>query len=148
MREVKALIKKIKELSPMELYFRIISLMFWPIYWYKWIVITIENYNNILFYIYLLIDGTFIVLLIVKYLMRRIKSKRYFKFALSMALTYLVTLSSFMIFQTNIIILYAQIVMCIILMVESWKLIKEEYNDIGVVGLLAGLLILILTYFY
>lgn len=132
----------------MELYFRIISLMFWPIYWYKWIVITIENYNNILFYIYFIVDGIFIVLLIVKYIMRRNDSKRYFKFALSMALTYLITLLSFMIFKTNIILLYAQIFTCIILMVESWKLIKEEYNDIGVVGILAGLLILILTYFY
>ncbi len=132
----------------MELYFRLISLMFWPIYWYKWIVITIENYNNILFYIYFVVDAIFITLLIIKYIRKKIESKRYFKFALSMSLTYLITLSSFMIFTTNITLLYAQIIMCIILMVESWKLIKEDYNDIGVVGVLAALLILILTYFY
>lgn len=132
----------------MELYFRLISLMFWPIYWYKWIVITIENYNNILFYIYFVVDVIFITLLIIKYIRKKIESKRYFKFALSMSLTYLITLSSFMIFTTNITLLYAQIIMCIILMVESWKLIKEDYNDIGVVGVLAALLILILTYFY
>ena len=132
----------------MEIYFRIISLMFWPIYWYKWIVITIENYTNILFYIYLIVDGLFITILIVRYLLKKVESKRYFKFALSMAITYLITLSSFMIFKTNIPLLYIQIVMCIVLIVESWKLIKEDYNDIGVVGVLAGLLILILTYFY
>ena len=132
----------------MELYFRLISLMFWPIYWYKWIVITIENYNNILFYIYFVVDAIFITLLIIKYIRKKIESKRYFKFALSMSLTYLITLSSFMIFTTNITLLYAQIIMCIILMVESWKLVKEDYNDIGVVGVLAALLILILTYFY
>lgn len=137
-----------RELAPMELYFRLISLMFWPIYWYKWIVITIENYNNILFYIYFVVDAIFITLLIIKYIRKKIESKRYFKFALSMSLTYLITLSSFMIFTTNITLLYAQIIMCIILMVESWKLIKEDYNDIGVVGVLAALLILILTYFY
>ncbi|WP_304206237.1 hypothetical protein [Peptostreptococcus russellii] len=142
------LIKKMRELAPMELYFRLISLMFWPIYWYKWIVITIENYNNILFYIYFVVDAIFITLLIIKYIRKKIESKRYFKFALSMSLTYLITLSSFMIFTTNITLLYAQIIMCIILMVESWKLIKEDYNDIGVVGVLAALLILILTYFY
>ncbi|MBC2577308.1 hypothetical protein HLB30_02110 [Peptostreptococcus russellii] len=142
------MIKKMRELAPMELYFRLISLMFWPIYWYKWIVITIENYNNILFYIYFVVDAIFITLLIIKYIRKKIESKRYFKFALSMSLTYLITLSSFMIFTTNITLLYAQIIMCIILMVESWKLIKEDYNDIGVVGVLAALLILILTYFY
>lgn len=142
------MIKKMIELAPMELYFRLISLMFWPIYWYKWIVITIENYNNILFYIYFVVDAIFITLLIIKYIRKKIESKRYFKFALSMSLTYLITLSSFMIFTTNITLLYAQIIMCIILMVESWKLIKEDYNDIGVVGVLAALLILILTYFY
>lgn len=142
------MIKKMRELAPMELYFRLISLMFWPIYWYKWIVITIENYNNILFYIYFVVDAIFITLLIIKYIRKKIESKRYFKFALSMSLTYLITLSSFMIFTTNITLLYAQMIMCIILMVESWKLIKEDYNDIGVVGVLAALLILILTYFY
>ena len=137
-----------RELPPMELYFRIISLLFWPIYWYKWIVITIENYNNTLFYIYLGVDGVFIALLIIRYIMKKIDSKRYFKFALSMAVTYLITLTSFMIFKTNIMLLYAQIIMCIVLIFESWKMIREEYNDIGVVGMLAGLLILILTYFY
>ncbi|WP_242969046.1 hypothetical protein [Peptostreptococcus russellii] len=65
-----------------------------------------------------------------------------------MSITYLITLSSFMIFKTNIMLLYAQIIMCIVLIAVSWKLIKREYNDIGVVGILAGALILILTYFY
>lgn len=142
------MLSKIKKLTFMELYFRFISLLFWPIYWYKWIVITIENYNYILFYIYLAVDSLFIVLLIIWYLRKKIESKRYFLFALSMSITYLITLSSFMIFKTNIILLYAQIIMCIVLIAVSWKLIKREYNDIGVVGILAGALILILTYFY
>lgn len=142
------MLSKIKKLTFMELYFRFISLLFWPIYWYKWIVITIENYNYILFYIYLAVDSLFIVLLIIWYLRKKIESKRYFLFALSMSITYLITLSSFMIFKTNIMLLYAQIIMCIILIAVSWKLIKREYNDIGVVGILAGALILILTYFY
>lgn len=142
------MISKIKKLTFMELYFRFISLLFWPIYWYKWIVITIENYNYILFYIYLAVDSLFTVLLIIWYLRKKIESKRYFLFALSMSITYLITLSSFMIFKTNIMLLYAQIIMCIVLIAVSWKLIKREYNDIGVVGILAGALILILTYFY
>ncbi len=142
------MLSKIKKLTFMELYFRFISLLFWPIYWYKWIVITIENYNYILFYIYLAVDSLFIVLLIIWYLRKKIESKRYFLFALSMSITYLITLSSFMIFKTNIMLLYAQIIMCIVLIAVSWKLIKREYNDIGVVGILAGALILILTYFY
>ena len=142
------MLSKIKKLTFMELYFRFISLLFWPIYWYKWIVITIENYNYILFYIYLAVDSLFIVLLIIWYLRKKIESKRYFLFALSMSITYLITLSSFMIFKTNIMLLYAQIIMCIVLIAVSWKLIKREYNDTGVVGILAGALILILTYFY
>lgn len=142
------MLSKIKKLTFMELYFRFISLLFWPIYWYKWIVITIENYNYILFYIYLAVDSLFTVLLIIWYLRKKIESKRYFLFALSMSITYLITLSSFMIFKKNIMLLYAQIIMCIVLIAVSWKLIKREYNDIGVVGILAGALILILTYFY
>ncbi|MEG0478621.1 hypothetical protein [Peptostreptococcus sp.] len=142
------MLSKMKKLTFMELYFRFISLLFWPIYWYKWSVITIENYNYILFYIYLTVDSLFILLLVIWYFRKKIDSKRYFLFALSMSITYLITLSSFMIFKTNIMLLYAQIIMCIVLMMVSWKLIKKEYNDIGVVGILAGALILILTYFY
>ncbi|WP_242961491.1 hypothetical protein [Peptostreptococcus faecalis] len=141
-------IKSINKLSFMEIYFRIISLLFWPIYWYKWIVITIENYNNTLFSIYLAIDGVFIILLVGSYIIKKQTSKRYFLFALCTSITYLVSLLSFMIFPINTPLLYLKIGMCLLLMVVSWKLIKEDLNDIGVVGLLAGILLLILTYFY
>lgn len=137
-----------KRLSFMEIYFRTISLMFWPIYWYKWIVITIENYNKILFQIFLVIDVIFILLLFIRLIRRKVQSKNYFLFTLSTSLTYLVSLFSFMIYPTNTLLLYLKIIMCFILISSSWRLIKRENNDIGVVGIMAGLLLLILTYFY
>lgn len=137
-----------KRLPFMEIYFRTISLMFWPIYWYKWIVITIENYNKILFQIFLVIDVIFILLLFIRLIRRKVQSKNYFLFTLSTSLTYLVSLFSFMIYPTNTLLLYLKIIMCFILISSSWRLIKRENNDIGVVGIMAGLLLLILTYFY
>ncbi len=148
MEEKFEMFNDLRKLSFMEIYFRLISLLFWPIYWYKWIVITIQNYNDILFTIYLVLDVIFIVLLFIRYIMKKVSSKRYFLFALSTAVTYLVSLYSFMIYPTNILLLYLKMGMCVFLMIVSWKLIKKEYNDIGVVGILSGLLILLLTYFY
>ena len=137
-----------KKLTFMEIYFRLICLMFWPIYWYKWTVITIENYNMTLFYIYAVIDTIFVLLLVISNLMKKIKIKRYFYFQLTIAITYFLTLLSFMVFNTNRVILYSQIFVCLVSIVVSWRLIKKDYDDIGVVGILSGLLILIITYFY
>lgn len=142
-------IKELKKLSFMEIYFRIVSLLFWPIYWYKWIVITIENYNLVLFEVYLVVDSIFILLLLIRKIFKKVtQSNLYFLFALSMSVNYLVSLYSFMICPTNIPVLYLKMFTCILMMIISWKLIKKEDNDIGVVGLMAGILILMLTYFY
>lgn len=139
---------KIKRLSFLEIYFRLICLLFWPIYWYKWMVITIENYNIILFYIYSVVDILFILILVGRFLFKKTVSKIYFVFQLATALTYFLSTLSFMVFSTNRYVLYAKIFMCLMLIMVSWKLVKKEYNDIGVVGILSGLLILIITYFY
>ena len=132
----------------MEIYFRIVFLLFWPIYWYKWTVITIENYNVVLFRIYFIIDIIFIFILIFKFLLKKINSKRYFLFSLTTAVTYLISLFSFMIYPINVYFLYLKIFMSIILIIVSWNLLKKDNNEIGVVGIIAGFLILVLTYFY
>lgn len=142
------LFRSIKKLTFLEIYFRMISLLFWPIYWYKWIVITIQNYNQILFNIYFVLDIIFIIFLLLKRLFKKEATKWYFYFMFFTAITYLISLLSLMILPRDISILYLKIILCIVLMIVSWKLIKREYNDIGVVGILSGLLILLLTYFY
>lgn len=138
----------IRKLPFMEVFFRLVCLLFWPIYWYKWVVITIENYNTVLFIIFTVVDLIFVLFLLIYFITGRVCSKRYFLFQLSISITYFLTLLSFMIFNTSRLILYSQISACVISIIISWNLIKKEYNDIGVVGILSGLLILIVTYFY
>lgn len=141
--------KKEKEkIGFIEMYFRLISLLFWPVYWYKWTVITVENYNTILFKIYGVLDILFIFLLLVFFLFKRDKRWWYFIFSLSMATCYLVSLYSFIMVPVDINWLYIKIGTIIITMIISWNLLRREKNDIGVVGLLTGVLLLIMTYFY
>lgn len=140
--------RKKQKIGFIEMYFRFVSLLFWPIYWYKWTVITVENLNNILFKIYGVIDLVFIFLLVLFFTIKRRETLWYFIFSLSMSTCYLVSLYSFIMVPVDINWLYIKIGTIIITMIISWNLLKRDGNDIGVVGLLSGVLLLIMTYFY
>ncbi|MGP1540667.1 hypothetical protein, partial [Peptostreptococcus stomatis] len=139
---------KKQKIGFIEMYFRFVSLLFWPIYWYKWTVITVENLNNILFKIYGVIDLVFIFLLVLFFTIKRRETLWYFIFSLSMSTCYLVSLYSFIMVPVDINWLYIKIGTIIVTMIISWNLLKRDGNDIGVVGLLSGVLLLIMTYFY
>ncbi|WP_462133691.1 hypothetical protein [Peptostreptococcus stomatis] len=140
--------RKKQKIGFIEMYFRFVSLLFWPIYWYKWTVITVENLNNILFKIYGVIDLVFIFLLVLFFIIKRRETLWYFIFSLSMSTCYLVSLYSFIMVPVDINWLYIKIGTIIVTMIISWNLLKRDGNDIGVVGLLSGVLLLIMTYFY
>ena len=140
--------RKKQKIGFIEMYFRFVSLLFWPIYWYKWTVITVENLNNILFKIYGVIDLVFIFFLVLFFIIKRRETLWYFIFSLSMSTCYLVSLYSFIMLPVDINWLYIKIGTIIVTMIISWNLLKRDGNDIGVVGLLSGVLLLIMTYFY
>lgn len=140
--------RKKQKIGFIEMYFRFVSLLFWPIYWYKWTVITVENLNNILFKIYGVIDLVFIFILVLFFTIKRRETLWYFIFSLSMSTCYLVSLYSFIMVPVDINWLYIKIGTIIVTMIISWNLLKRDGNDIGVVGLLSGVLLLIMTYFY
>ena len=140
--------RKKQKIGFIEMYFRFVSLLFWPIYWYKWTVITVENLNNILFKIYGVIDLVFIFLLVLFFTIKRRETLWYFIFSLSMSTCYLASLYSFIMVPVDINWLYIKIGTIIVTMIISWNLLKRDGNDIGVVGLLSGVLLLIMTYFY
>ena len=140
--------RKKQKIGFIEMYFRFVSLLFWPIYWYKWTVITVENLNNILFKIYGVIDLVFIFLLVLFFTIKRRETLWSFIFSLSMSTCYLVSLYSFIMVPVDINWLYIKIGTIIVTMIISWNLLKRDGNDIGVVGLLSGVLLLIMTYFY
>ena len=145
---IQSLKRKKQKIGFIEMYFRFVSLLFWPIYWYKWTVITVENLNNILFKIYGVIDLVFIFLLVLFFTIKRRETLWYFIFSLSMSTCYLVSLYSFIMVPVDINWLYIKIGTIIVTMIISWNLLKRDGNDIGVVGLLSGVLLLIMTYFY
>ena len=140
--------RKKQKIGFIEIYFRLVSILFWPIYWYKWTVITVENFNNVLFNIYGVIDLAFIVLLVIFFLFKRRETLWYFLFSLAIDVFYIVSLYSFIIVPVDINWLYIKIGTIIVTMVISWNLLKRDGNDVGVVGLLSGVLLLIMTYFY
>ena len=137
-----------KKLGFMEVFFRLVAILFWPLYWYNWSVITIANYNRILFTIYLCISVSFLFVSSLEYLFRKSVTKNYFYYRTTLIVTYLESLYSFMIEPKNIDALYIKVGLCILLIFVSNRLIKKDNNDTGVVGLMSAVLLLVLTYFY
>lgn len=142
------IIRQIRQLSFAEFYFRLVTMIFWPIYWYTLTVITIKNLTITLFYIFTILDTLFMILIIWRFIRKKIQDRRYFIFAFSMSVTYMVSLMAVMIYKQSVELVYLEILMCSILIFVSVGLIKKSKNDIGMVGILTGVLILVLTYFY
>ena len=140
--------KSVKNLGFLEVFFRFTCMLFWPLYWYKWSVITIANYNEILFNIYLVVSGLFLIVCTMVYIIKKSTTGIYYLYRMVLILTYLESLYSFMVVPRNIEALYVKIILCVLLLLVSNKLIKKDKNDTGVVGILSSILILVLTYFY
>lgn len=142
------IIRQIRKLTFAELYFRLVTLIFWPMYWYTLTVITIKNLTMTLFYIFLVLDTMFIILITIRLLRKKIADIRYFVFAFTMAVTYLVSLLSIMMYSKSVDLVYMKLSLCVILILVSLRLTKKSNNDIGLVGILTGILLMVLTYFY
>lgn len=140
--------KSVRNLGFVEAFFRLTCILFWPLYWYKWSVITVANYNEILFTVYWMVSGTFLFVCTLAYLFRRSTSHTYYLYRMVLVFTYLESLYSFMLVPKNVEALYLRIVLCVILLFVSNRLIRLDKNDTGVVGILSSILILVLTYFY
>ena len=137
-----------KKLGFIEVFFRIAAILFWPLYWYNWSVITIANYNRVLFTIYLCVAVGFLLVSSISYLFKKLVSINYFYYRITLIVTYLESLYSFMIEPKNIDALYIKVGLCALLIFVSNRLIKKDNNDTGVVGLMSAMLLLVLTYFY
>ena len=138
-----------KESKFLDNYFKILSLAFWPIIWYKWIVISNETIEIILVTIYSVLCIIYIAYFI--YLKFRFNYEIdnieiYYNF--STILAFISTIYSFLIFPKNLTILYLKIVLIIAYfyfsVVKSIRYKREE----GIVGIMGSLLLAVITLFY
>lgn len=129
-------------------YFKFLALFFWPIMWYKWIVISNGTLENTLFTAYTIVAIIYIILysrFIIKY--KDITQIDFF-YRISTLLAFMFTLFSFLIYPKSLFFLYLKIVFTGIYFYYSIvKTLKFKHEE-GIVGIMASILLIVITLFY
>lgn len=129
-------------------YFKFLALFFWPIMWYKWIVISNGTIENILFTTYAIVAIGFIILYSVFMIKYKDITQIDFFYRISTLLAFIFTLFSFLIYPKSLPFLYLKIIFTGIYFYYSMvKTLKFKHEE-GVVGIMSSLLLIVITLFY
>ena len=129
-------------------YFKFLALLFWPIMWYKWIVISNGTLENMLFTIYAIVAIVFIILYSVFMIKYKDITQIDFFYRISTLLAFIFTLFSFLIYPKSLFILYLKIIFTGIYLYYSIVKTLKFKDDEGVVGIMSSLLLIVITLFY
>lgn len=131
-----------------EYYFRFLTLFFWPIICYK--IIFIQNYTleSILFYSYTFVGIIYIALLIFYFMgMKKLRNIN-LHYRLNTICSYILTLSTFLLFPTNLTLLYLKFIFILIYFYFSCRMVFRFKNEEGVVGIISSLLLMVIAISY
>ena len=131
-----------------EYYFRFLTLFFWPIIFYK--IIFIQNYTleTILFYSYTFVGIIYIALLIFYFMgMKKLRDIN-LHYRLNTIFSYILTLSTFLLFPTNLTLLYLKFIFILIYFYFSCRMVFRFKNEEGVVGIISSLLLMVIAISY
>lgn len=131
-----------------EYYFRFLTLFFWPIICYK--IIFIQNYTleSILFYSYTFVGIIYIALLIFYFMgMKKLRNIN-LHYRLNTICSYILTLSTFLLFPTNLTLLYLKFIFILIYFYFSCRMVFRFKNEEGVVGIISSLLLMVIAIWY
>lgn len=129
-------------------YFKFLALLFLPIMWYKWIVISNGTLENMLFTIYAIVAIVFIILYSVFMIKYKDITQIDFFYKISTLLAFIFTLFSFLIYPKSLFFLYLKIIFTGIYLYYSIVKTLKFKDDEGVVGIMSSLLLIVITLFY
>ena len=129
-------------------YFKFLALLFWPMMWYKWIVISNGTLENMLFTIYAIVAIVFIILYSVFMIKYKDITQIDFFYRISTLLAFIFTLFSFLIYPKSLFFLYLKIIFTGIYLYYSIVKTLKFKDDEGVVGIMSSLLLIVITLFY
>lgn len=131
----------------LENFFRGLTLLFWSIIWYKWVTISIEYIEFTLVTIFSILSLLYMILILLSYKKNNL-SKIDLMYKISTLSAFIFTLFSFVLFSKSYIYLYLKLFFVLIYFYYSCKKLYKYNNDIGVVGILSSLLLIVLTLLY
>jgi hypothetical protein len=126
-------------------FFKFLTLLFWPIVWYNYVVIPKIETEIFMFTIFTLFSIIYIFLLLHNF-------KKFDKivvlYKVSTLITFIVFLCSYLLFSKNIILLFVKLVFIFAYFYISYiKNFKYKMNE-GVVGILSALMLITITFSY
>nr|UWI51395.1 hypothetical protein NZ312_06750 [Clostridioides difficile] len=129
-------------------YFKFLALFFWPIMWYKWIVISNGTLENTLFTAYAIVAIIYIILYSRFIIKHKDITQIDFFYRISTLLAFIFTLLSFLIYPKSLFFLYLKIVFTGIYFYYSIvKTLKFRHEE-GIVGIMGSILLIVITLFY
>ena len=131
----------------LENFFRGLTLLFWSIIWYKWVTISIEYIEFTLVTIFSILSLLYMILILLSYKKNNL-SKIDLMYKIITLLSFISTLFIFVLFSKSYIYLYLKLFFVLIYFYYSCKKLYKYNNDIGVVGILSSLLLIVLTLLY
>lgn len=130
-------------------YFKLLSLIFWPIIWYKWVVISNTRIEISLCLLYLTLSVFYILSFLYFYLKKPHNyAKIVVSYRMSTILAFVFTLFSFLMYPKNLIFLFLKLFFIVIYFYISCIKVVKYRIDEGVVGVIASLLLIVITIFY
>lgn len=128
-------------------FFRGLTLFFWSIVWYRWVAISIESIQLTLVTLFSFLSLLYIILISLSYKKNTI-SKIDLLYKISTLLAFISTLFSFVLFSKSYFYLYLKIFFVLIYFYCSCIKVYKYNTDEGIVGILASLLLIVLTLLY
>lgn len=128
-------------------FFRGLTLFFWSIIWYKWVAISIKSIEIALVTLFSFLSLLHIILISLSYKKNTI-SKINLLYKVSTLLAFISTLFSFVLFSKSYFYLYLKIFFVLIYFYCSCIKVYKYNTDEGIVGILASLLLIVITLLY
>lgn len=129
-------------------FFRLIHVCFWPIIWYKWIAITDDFIENILFIAFCSLSILFLIYLVYSRIKDGNNTKVKFFYRLITVLCFTIAILSFVLYPKSTIILYIKMFTIALYFYTSYRLVIYKVDDEGVVGIMSSILLAAMTFFY
>lgn len=130
-------------------YFKLLSLIFWPIIWYKWVAISNLSIEISLCLIYFILSIIYVLSFLYFFLK---KSHNYTKiviyYRVSTILAFIFTLFSFLLYPKNLTFLFLKLLFISVYFYFSCIKVAKYKIDEGVVGIIGSILIAVITIFY
>ena len=129
-------------------YFKFLVLLFWPLIWYKWVIISDFIIDLVLVSIFCVLAIIYVILYLLDFNQKPKLDNIVHFYRISLLLAFISTLFSFILFPTNIFLLLLKAVFIIICFYYSCIKVFKYKIDEGLIGILSCILLLAITFLY